>query len=147
MACALLQSEAKCIICPECHSHVWQSVRTPRTYAAKAQPPRAQNSLARHGHIWFQGFICLPQLMALVPVWVEFYTTPRPIRDAGLEFGLKWKQREASSLWAMHGDGTFILFDCSWNANNKRQHERCIKKRELISLSSPMEDLGGAGTA
>jgi hypothetical protein len=65
--------------------------------------------------------------MALVPVWVEFYTTPRPTRDAGWEFVLKLQQREASSPWVMHGDGTFILFDCFWNANNKRQREQCIK--------------------
>lgn len=72
---------------------------------------------------------------------------PRPTRDAGWAFGLKLQQREASSPWVMHEDGTFILFDCFWNANNKRQCEQCIKifpktARELISLGSPVEEQG-----
>lgn len=37
------------------------------------------------------------------------------------------QQREASSLWVVHGDGAFILFDCSWNGNNKCQDEQYIE--------------------
>lgn len=48
------------------------------------------------------------------------------------------QQREASSLWVVHGDGAFILFDCSWNGNNKRQDEQCI---ENIPPKSKRADL------